>query len=133
MDMTFYALDRVEPFSRAAGCLRAATSAELDELAPLAMAAEWEMHVVEERPDPAEIERTLRQAIDDGRQFVWVDGSTIRAIASYVSPFSHAGARNSWSVYTSGIPGARVWNCDHWFAGGEIVEGRPSLGGVVCG
>jgi predicted GNAT family acetyltransferase len=99
MDMTFYTLDRVEHFSRAAGCLRAATRAELDELAPLAMAAEREMHVVEERPDPAGIESTLRQALDDGRQFVWAEGSAIRAIASYVSPFSNAGARIR-GVYT---------------------------------
>jgi len=99
MDMTFYTLDRVEPFRSPAGYIRAATHAELDELAPPAVAAEREMHVVEQVPDPEAIESTLRQAIDDGRQFVWAEGSAIRAIASYVSPFKHAGARIR-GVYT---------------------------------
>ncbi len=99
MDMTFYTLDCVVPFSRPAGCIRAATHAELDELLPLAVAAEWEMHVVQERPATAAIVRTLLQAIDDGQQFVWAEGSAIRAIASYVSPFRHAGARIR-GVYT---------------------------------
>ena len=99
MEMTFYTLDRVERFLSPAGCMREATRADLDELAPLAVAAEQEMHVVEERPDPAQVESTLRQAIDDGQQFVWVEGSNIRAIASYLSPFRHAGARIR-GVYT---------------------------------
>jgi len=99
MEMTFYTLDRVEPFWCPAGSMRAATRAELDELAPLAMAAEWEMHGDEQQPDPATIEDTLRQAIDDGQQFVWAEGSSIRAIASYVRPFKHAGARIR-GVYT---------------------------------
>jgi len=99
MDMTFYTIDCVEPFSSPAGCIRTATRAELDELAPLALAAEREMHVAQEQPDAEAIQSTLRQAIDDGQQSVWLEGSAIRAIASYVSPFKHAGARIR-GVYT---------------------------------
>jgi predicted GNAT family acetyltransferase len=99
MEMTFYTLHHVEPFGSPAGWMRAATRAEWDELAPLAGAAEREMHVVQQEPDAEAIECTLRQAIDDGQQFVWEEGSSIRAIASYVSPFSHAGARIR-GVYT---------------------------------
>jgi len=99
MEMTFYTLDCVEPFRSPAGCMRAATRAELDELAPMAIAADQEMHVVQERPDLAAVENTLRQAVDDGQQFVWAEGSSIRAIASYVSPLKHAGARIR-GVYT---------------------------------
>lgn len=99
MEMTFYTLDHVEAFSSPAGCLRAATRAELDELAPLALAAEREMGVHVEEPDAAAIESTLRQAVDNGQQFVWSEGSAIRAIASHVSPYKHAGARIR-GVYT---------------------------------
>jgi hypothetical protein len=93
MEMTFYTLDRVTEVSSPAGCMRAATRAELDELAPLAVAAEREMGVHAEERNPAEIESTLRHAIDDGQQFVWTQGPSIRAMASYVSPFKHGGAR----------------------------------------
>jgi hypothetical protein len=55
MEMTFYTLDRVEPFSTPTGSMRAATRAELDDLAPLAAAAEEEMHVVQERRDPGRL------------------------------------------------------------------------------
>jgi predicted GNAT family acetyltransferase len=65
----------------------------------LAVAAEREMGVHAEERDPAAIESTLRQAIDDGQQFVWAEGSSIRAMASYVSPFKNAGARIR-GVYT---------------------------------
>ena len=99
MEMTFYTLDRVAAFSSPPGCMRAATRAELDELAPLAVAAEREMGVHAEGRDPAAIESTLREAIDDGQQFVWAEGSSIRAMASYVSPFKKGGARIR-GVYT---------------------------------
>jgi predicted GNAT family acetyltransferase len=99
MEMTFYTLARVADVSSPAGCMREATHAELDELLPLAVAAEGEMHVVQETPASAAIRRTLRQAIDDGQQFVWAEGSAIRAIASYVSPFKNSGARIR-GVYT---------------------------------
>ncbi len=99
MEMTFYTTNRVEAFSSPAGCMRAATRAEFDELAPLAVAAEREMGVRAEEPNPATIKGTLRQAIEDGQQFVWWEGSSIRAIAAYVSPFRHAGARIR-GVYT---------------------------------
>jgi predicted GNAT family acetyltransferase len=42
---------------------------------------------------------TLRRATDDGQQFLWSEGSSIRALASYVSPFSCGGARIR-GVYT---------------------------------
>ena len=99
MEMTFYTLERVARVRSPAGCMRAATRAELDELTPLAVAAEREMGVHVEERDPAAIESTLRQAIDDGQQFVWTQGPSIRAMASYVSPFKHGGARIR-GVYT---------------------------------
>ena len=99
MEMTFYTLERVAVVSSPAGCMRAAMRTELDELAPLAIAAEREMGVHAEERDPAAIESTLRQAIDDGQQFVWAEGPSIRAMASYVSPFKNAGARIR-GVYT---------------------------------
>ena len=74
MEMTFYTLERVAHVSSPAGSMRAATRAELEELAPLAVAAEREMGVHSEERDPAAIENTLRQAIDDGQQFVWAEG-----------------------------------------------------------
>ncbi len=99
MEMTFYTLDCVAEVSSPAGCMRAATRAELDELATLAVAAEREMGVHAEERDPAEIESALRQAIGDGQQFVWTEGRGIRAMASYVSPFKYSGARIR-GVYT---------------------------------
>jgi predicted GNAT family acetyltransferase len=99
MEMTFYTLDRVAAFRSPAGCMRAATRAELEELGPLAVAAERKIGVHAEERDPAAIESTLRQAIDDGQQFVWAEGPSIRAMASYVSPFKNAGARIR-GVYT---------------------------------
>ncbi len=99
MEMTFYTLERVAEVDSPVGCMRTATRAELNELAPLAVAAEREMGVHAEERDPAAIESTLRQAIDDGQQFVWAEGSSIRAMASYVSPFKHSGARIR-GVYT---------------------------------
>ncbi len=99
MEMTLYTLDRVAEVSSPAGWMRAATRGEWEELAPLAVAAEREMGVHNEARDPAAIESTLRQAIDDGQQFVWAEGSSIRAMASYVSPFKNFGARIR-GVYT---------------------------------
>jgi predicted GNAT family acetyltransferase len=99
MGMTFYTLERVAEVSGTAGCMRAATRGELNELAPLAVAAEREMGVHAEARDSAAIESTLRQAIDDGQQFLWVEGSSMRAMASYVRPFQHGGARIR-GVYT---------------------------------
>ena len=99
MEMTFYTLERVREVSSPLGCMRAARHGELEELAPLALAAEREMGVHNEERDPAAIEGTLRQAIDDGQQFVWTESSTIRAMASYVSPFQNGGARIR-GVYT---------------------------------
>ncbi len=99
MEMTFYTLDRVEVISSPPGCMRAVTRAEMDELGPLAVAAEREMGVHSEERDLAAIENTLRQAIDDGQQFVWAQGSSMRAMASYVSPFKNGGARIR-GVYT---------------------------------
>lgn len=98
MEMTFYTLEQVAQVRSPPGFMRAAAHAELEELAPLAVAAEREMDVHAER-DPATIESNLRQAIDDGQQFVWAEGSSIRALASYVSPFKKAGARIR-GVYT---------------------------------
>lgn len=99
IEMTFYTLDRTEPFACPAGSLRPAKPAEFHELAPLAVAAEREMHAGQQEPDPAEIESALHQAIDNGQQYVWCEGSTIRAIASYASALDHAGARIR-GVYT---------------------------------
>jgi hypothetical protein len=68
MEMTFYTLDRVTEVSSPAGCMRAATRAELDELAPLAVAAEREMGVHAEERNPAEIESTTTASSLCGRR-----------------------------------------------------------------
>jgi len=99
MEMTFYTLERVAEVSSPAGCMRVAARGELKELAPLAVAAEREMGVHAGERDPTVIKGTLRQAIDDGQQFVWAEGSSVRAVASYVSPFKDGGARIR-GVYT---------------------------------
>lgn len=99
MEMTFYTLQQVPEVRSPAGCMRAARRGEMDELAPLAVAAEREMGVHCEERDPAAIENMLRQAIDDGQQYVWAEGSSIRALASYTRPFRNAGARIR-GVYT---------------------------------
>jgi len=99
MEMTFYTTERVAEVSRPAGGMRAALGSEMEELAPLAVAAEREMGVHAAERDPAAIEQTLRQAVDDGQQFVWAEDSNIRAMASYVSPFKNGGARIR-GVYT---------------------------------
>jgi len=92
-EMTFYTLDRVEPFVHPGGSLRPATVADLDALRPLAMAAAKAMNLpaVEQLPD--EVEKRIRRNIAGDRQFIWTEGSSIRAIAGYAEAMEDAGAR----------------------------------------
>jgi len=92
-EMTFYTLDRVEPFHHPGGSFRRATLAELDQLRPLAIAAAKAMNLPIQEQHPEEIEKRIRRNIDGNRQFVWTDGSSIRAIASYAESLEGAGAR----------------------------------------
>ena len=46
-----------------------------------------------------EVEKGLRRALAEGKQFVWADGDSIRSMASYVEGLPGSGARIR-SVYT---------------------------------
>ena len=98
-EMTFYTLDRVEAYSRPRGELRQATPAEFERLAPLAAAAARDMRLPAPEQEPSEVEKSLRQLLGEGKQFVWEDGNAIRAIVSYTESLPHAGARIR-GVYT---------------------------------
>jgi predicted GNAT family acetyltransferase len=91
--MTFYTLDRVEPFHHPGGSLRRATLADLDDLRPLAIAAAKAMNLPLHEQNPEEIEKRIRRNIDGNRQFLWTEGSSIRAIASSAESLPDSGAR----------------------------------------
>jgi RimJ/RimL family protein N-acetyltransferase len=92
-EMTFFTLERVAPFRRPGGSLRAAVAEDFEELAPMAAAAAREMNLPRPEQEPERVERLLRRAISEGRQFIWADGPAIRTMASYVEALSHGGAR----------------------------------------
>ncbi|HEY1754126.1 MAG TPA: GNAT family N-acetyltransferase [Bryobacteraceae bacterium] len=92
-EMTFYMLDRVEPFVAPAGELRRATLADLDELRPLAVAAAKAMNLPAAEQNPEEIEKRLQRSLAGNRQFMWTEGASIRAIAGYGESLPDAGAR----------------------------------------
>jgi predicted GNAT family acetyltransferase len=91
--MTFYTLDRVEPFRHPDGALRRATVADLDDLRPLAIAAAKDMNLPAQEQNPEEVEKRIRRNIAGDRQFLWVEGSQIQAIAGYAESLPDAGAR----------------------------------------
>ena len=97
--MTFFTLERVTPFQRSAGALRRADAGEVDRLAPLAIAAAREMNLPKPEQEPEQVVRSLRRAIEEGRQFVWENGGSVCAIASYVDALASRGARIR-GVYT---------------------------------
>jgi predicted GNAT family acetyltransferase len=99
-EMTFYTLDRVEPFVQPGGSLRPATVADLDVLRPLAIAAAKAMNLPAVEQLPEEVEKRIRRNIAGNRQFLWTEGSTIRAIAGYAESLPDAGARIGL-VYTA--------------------------------
>jgi len=100
-EMTFYTVDRVEPFrypgggpiGEPIGELRRATLADLDELRPMAIAAAKDMNLPAAEQDPEEIEKRIRRNIAGKRQFLWTEDSSIRAIAGYAEALVDAGAR----------------------------------------
>jgi len=92
-DMTFYTLDRVEPFRHPGGNLRPATLADLDDLKPLAIAAAKDMNLPLVEQNPEEVEKRVRRNIAGNRQFLWSDGASIQAIAGYAESMDGAGAR----------------------------------------
>jgi uncharacterized protein len=91
--MTFYALDRVKAFVHPGGNLRRATFVDFDALLPLAIAAAKEMNLPLAEQLPEEVEKRIRRNITGNRQFLWMEGSSIRAIASYAESLENAGAR----------------------------------------
>ena len=97
--MTFYALDRLAPFRRPGGGMRRAAPEEFERLAPLAAAAAREMNLPLPEQKPVEGEKGLRRALADGKQFVWAEGDSIRAMAAYAEALPHGGARIR-GVYT---------------------------------
>ena len=99
-EMTFFTLESGAPFLRPEGSLRAAREEDFAELMPITIAAAREMNLPTPEQDPEQVEKGLRRAIAEARQFVWTDGSSIRATASYVSALTGGGARIR-GVYTS--------------------------------
>lgn len=91
-EMTFYTLERVEPFARPPGAFRRATEAESGALLPLSVTAARDMRLPAYEQEPEYVKTRLRQALAAGHQFVW-DDSGIRAIARAVCEQGRAGAR----------------------------------------
>lgn len=98
-EMTYYTLDRLQPFTRPSGCLRRAVLEDFDRLVELAVAAAREMNLPPPEQNRADVETNLRRLLAERRQLVWAEGSVIRAIASYTEALPGAGARIRW-VYT---------------------------------
>jgi predicted GNAT family acetyltransferase len=98
-EMTFCVLDRVEPFRAPGGSLRRATLADLDALVPLAIAAAKDMNLPAVEQNPEDIEKRIRRNIAGNRQFLWMEGASIRAVAGYAESLENAGARIGM-VYT---------------------------------
>ena len=97
--MTFYTLESVAPYTRPSGCLRRAAPEEFGRLAPMAAAAARDMHLPAPEQRSSETDQGLRRSLEEGNQFVWADGSEIRAMASFVEALPGAGARIR-GVYT---------------------------------
>jgi uncharacterized protein len=98
-EMTYYTLDRMDFFHRPSGGMRRASPEEFDRLAPLAAAAARDMHLPAWEQLPSEVEKRLCQRLGEGKQFVWEESASIRAIAGYSDTLGNAGARIGW-VYT---------------------------------
>jgi predicted GNAT family acetyltransferase len=98
-EMTFYTLDRVQSSKSPNGSIRKATIEDFAQLAPLATAAARDMNLPEPEQLSTEVERRLRWDIGEGRQFMWVEGSSVRALASYADGLGSRGARIR-GVYT---------------------------------
>jgi hypothetical protein len=92
-EMIFYALDRVEAFRRPLGELRRATIDDFDALLPLAIAAAKDMNLPPVEQIPEEVEKRVRRNLAANRQFLWVEASSVQAIASYAESMEDAGAR----------------------------------------
>ena len=99
MEMTFYTLDHVHPVMPSDGSMRKATLEDFAQLAPLAAAAARDMNLPAPEQLPTEVEKRLWQEIYENRQFMWMDGSSVRALASYADGFGDRGARIR-GVYT---------------------------------
>ena len=98
-ETTFYTLDRIERFTRPPGAFRRATLPDFGTLAPMAAAAARDMNLPAAEQLPAEVEKRLRQDIAEERQFLWSDGGSVRALASYTDGLDDRGARIR-GVYT---------------------------------
>jgi predicted GNAT family acetyltransferase len=98
-EMTFFTAEYIVPFRRPSGSFRKARADEFDNLHPLAVAAARDMNLPRPEQNSGTIAKGLRRAIAQGRQFVWEDGPSICAMASYVAALSCGGARIR-GVYT---------------------------------
>jgi predicted GNAT family acetyltransferase len=99
MKMTFYTADRVEKSPLPIGSMRQATTEDLVQLLPHAVAAARDMNLPAQEQLASEVEKRLRLDIAQGKQFIWVDDSSVRALASFTDGFSGRGARIR-GVYT---------------------------------
>jgi len=93
MEMTYHTLDRLERVALPDGRIRQATLDDLDRLIPLAAGATHDMNLPASEQLPEEVEKSVRQQIVEGHQFVWEVGSSIAAIASYADGLDGRGAR----------------------------------------
>ena len=98
-EMTFFTAEHIAPFRRPGGSFREARAHEFDRLQTLAVAAARDMNLPQPEQNPATIAKGLLRAITEGRQFVWEDGPSICAMASYVAALPAGGARIR-GVYT---------------------------------
>ena len=98
-EMTFFTAERIAPFRKPPGALRQAAAGEFEPLFRMSREAGRDMKLPGPEQIPQSIEQGLRRTIAERRQFVWADGDSIRAMASYVSALPGGGARIRW-VYT---------------------------------
>jgi predicted GNAT family acetyltransferase len=92
-EMIFYTLDRVEVFRRPPGELRRATFDDFDALLPLAITAAKDMNLPPVEQIPEEVEKRVRRSVAGNHMFLWVEESSIQAIAAYAETIGKAGAR----------------------------------------
>jgi ribosomal protein S18 acetylase RimI-like enzyme len=99
LSMTFYVLKNLDPFADPGGTLRLAVPEELERIAALNAVGAEEMKLPEVERVPDLARERVQRAIAEQRQYVWVCGSEIRAIAVYSPSLPDRGARIGM-VYT---------------------------------
>jgi predicted GNAT family acetyltransferase len=97
--MTFYVLEKLQPFAHPGGKLRTAKAEELQELVSLSVAAAREMKLPAIEQQAAVVAERVQRNIAEARQYVWVEGAKTCAIAVYAPSLPDCGARIGM-VYT---------------------------------